>query len=532
MFNKQNQYLAPLAFASFLIIGIIIGKHFGGHQTFFSEGEGGNHRFFKLQEIIQVLNKRYVDSINSEQIFEETISDMLHKLDPHSNYIPADKLKAMNESINGKFSGIGIRFFIIRDTVAVTNVLSFSPSMTAGLKAGDKILKVDTIPVAGQNITNEKIMKLLKGVAGTKVKLIVLRNKEKKEIEITRGDIPIESVVASFMIDDEKGYIKIDQFSMTTAEEFRYAARRLLKQGVKKLILDLRNNGGGVFSAAVEIADEFLPAGTPIVETRGAHSKKEVYTATPKGMLEDIELAVIINSNSASASEIIAGAIQDNDRGVIIGRRSFGKGLVQTDMTLKDGSNLRLTIARYYTPTGRCIQKPYTDNYEDYYKEQAHRFESGEMYQIDSTLLNDSLKYTTPSGRTVYGGGGIMPDVFVPLDSAGASWYLTELRYSGTFTMFAFDYIQDKRNQWKSITEYINNFKVTDKIFNDFIEYAKKELKIEPIQTDIQKSKKLIKQMIKEEIARQLWMEQGYYRVKILHDKDIQKTIEVLVDHN
>lgn len=513
--------------ACFLAIGLLLGKKLAPteQEIVYSNGEV---RYQKIQEIIHVLDEKYVDTINGDRLFEETISDMLHKLDPHSNYIPAKDLKAMNESLEGKFSGVGIRFFIIRDTVCVTNVLPFSPSMKAGLQAGDKIIQVDTTNVANVGISNASIMGLLKGVAGTDVELKIWRKGAMMEVTVTRGSIPVESVSASFMIDNSIGYIKIDHFSVATSEEFKRATALLKKQGLQKLIIDIRSNGGGVLTGATEIADEFLKAGIPIVETKGEHSEDYVYRATSRGDLEEVELAILINSNSASASEILAGAIQDNDRGVIVGRRSFGKGLVQEDLMLRDGSNLRLTIARYYTPTGRCIQKPYQDNIEDYYSDQMKRYESGEMYKVDSTLLVDSLKYTTPGGKIVYGGGGIMPDVFVPLDTLGTSWYFTNLRYSSAFTTFAFDFVSDKRTKWRSVKAFNREFTVTDEILEQFVEFAEKEAKVERNDADLKISKELIKQTIKGEIARQLWVEQGYYQVRIQNDVDVKAAIKAL----
>ena len=513
--------------ACFLAVGLLLGKKLAPQQEVYVSGSG-EVRYQKIQEIINVLDERYVDSVDREELFEKTISDMLHKLDPHSNYIPAEDLKAMNESIEGKFSGVGIRFFIIRDTVCVTNVLPYSPAENAGLKSGDKIVHVDTSNIASIGIKNDEVMGMLKGIAGTTVDLVIQRGRKQLNKSVVRGSIPVESVSAAFMVNKNVGYIKIDQFSVATAEEFQIATGILKKQGLQKLIIDLRNNGGGVLTGATRIADEFLKANIAIVETRGEHSKDYVYRATSRGELEEVELAILINSNSASASEILAGAIQDNDRGIIIGRRSFGKGLVQEDMMLRDGSNLRLTIARYYTPTGRCIQKPYSDNIDDYYNDQLSRYENGELYEVDSTLFNDSLKYITPGGKVVYGGGGIMPDVFVPFDTTGNSWYFTQLRYSAAFTTFAFDFVQDKRTKWSSVKEYIRDFKVTDKVLNQFVAFAEEESGVQKNAQDLAVSKKLIKQTIKGEIARQLWVEQGYYQVRIEDDVDVKEAVKAL----
>jgi carboxyl-terminal processing protease len=526
MENKQNQYLIPIVMACFLAVGLLLGKKLTPQQEVATSG--GEVRYQKIQEIIHVLDERYVESVDGEELFEKTISDMLHKLDPHSNYIPAEDLKAMNESIEGKFSGVGIRFFIIRDTLCITNVLPYSPAEKSGLFSGDKILSVDKKPIVGSGINNEDVMSMLKGVAGTKVKLSVLREGQVLSKSVVRGSIPVESVVASFMINKEVGYIRINQFSVATSEEFHYASQNLLNQGLKKLIIDLRDNGGGVLTGATEIADEFLSANVAIVETRGEHSREYTYRASKNGSLDDINVAIVINSNSASASEILAGAIQDNDRGTIVGRRSFGKGLVQEDMMLRDGSNLRLTIARYYTPTGRCIQKPYDEGADSYYNDQMERYENGELYKVDSTLFVDSLKFTTPAGKIVFGGGGIMPDIFVPYDTLGNSWYYTELRYSSAFTTFAFDFVEGKRKTWKSVNEFIETFDVSEEILNDFVAFSEEEAGIKLRPSDLEVSESLIKRTIKGEIARQLWVEQGYYQVQTITDVDIQEAIKAL----
>ena len=489
---------------------------------------GGEERLQKLQDIIYILNQRYVDSLNGDQLFEETIADMLHSLDPHSNYIPAEELKALNESIEGKFGGVGMRFFIIRDTVCITNVIEGSPAMNAGLRAGDKIIKVDDKKITGIDITNEDLMALLKGREGTEVKVTVKRQDKTFSRKVVRGTIPVRSVSASYMLTNDVGYIKIDQFSVVSHFEFVDAARSLREKGMKKIIIDLRNNGGGVLTSATDIADEFLKAGVPIVETKGEHSPTITYRATSKGELEDVEVAILMNSNSASASEILAGAIQDNDRGIIIGRRSFGKGLVQEDFPLRDGSNLRLTIARYYTPTGRCIQKPYSDDYHAYLEDQMDRYDNGEMYKVDSTWFVDSLKFTTPGGRTVYGGGGIMPDIFVPFDSTGSSWYYTELRYASVFNTFAFDYVQNKRNKWKSVDQFETEFKVTKALIEELAQYANSEFNIRYDEAGMNRSRKLISRVLKAEIARQIWVEGGYYQIYNDTDPDVLKALEEL----
>lgn len=526
MERKNNNYLIPVLMALSITIGLFLGDSLSNEkELIFTEEES---RYQKLQDIIEVLNRRYVDSVDGDAIFESTIADMLHRLDPHSNYIAAEDLKKMNESIHGKFGGIGIRFFIIRDTVCITNVLPNSPSLRAGLASGDKILEVDGKKITKIKITNENVMDLLKGMEGTKVKLKLLRNGEKIIKTVERGSIPVESVVASYMIEEEIGYVRINQFSVVTSIEFNQAAKDLMDQGMKKMILDLRNNGGGVLTGATDIADEFLPENVPIVETRGAHSPKFTYSATANGALEDIELVILINSNSASASEILAGAIQDNDRGMIFGRRSFGKGLVQEDVLLRDGSNLRLTIARYYTPTGRCIQKAYNGDIEAYYEDQIERYDNGEMYEVDSSLFVDSLKYITPKGRVVYGGGGIMPDVFIPFDTSGSSWFLSELRYSSAFQIFAFDFVQDKRNKWKGLKDFNRSFNVSDALLNQFFDFAKERNNNTTKIKEQENSKRRISALLKAEIARQLWVEQGFYQVRNSSDRDVLRAVEFL----
>jgi carboxyl-terminal processing protease len=371
-------------------------------------------------------------------------------------------------------------------------------------------------------------MKMLKGEEETPVNVVLYRQKKKLNKRIIRGTIPIESVVCAEMLDAKVGYIKLEQFSTESAREFNAAARKLKAQGMTKLIFDLRNNGGGVLQVAAQIVDEFLKDGDVIVTTKGEHTKKEIYTASVRGNLERTEVVVLINENSASASEIVAGALQDNDRATIIGRRSFGKGLVQEDILLKDKSNLRLVIARYYTPTGRCIQKPYTDDYQDYYEDQMDRYKNGELYAVDSSLLVDSLKFKTPKGKVVYGGGGIMPDIFIPLDTVGSSWYFTELRYSPAFQNFAFDYVANKRNMWNSAIAFKKQFQVDEKLLLEFLKYAEKTEKIALNTKDLKTSKTLIKQALKAEIARQIWTEQGYYLVISDYDREIQKGLQVL----
>lgn len=527
--NSNLRIWTPILIGVALALGVFFGRkmaspnfaNLGGRASY------GNASSQKIQDILDIIDQNYVDSVNREDLLEKTISDMLHTLDPHSNYISAKDLERMNEQIKGEFSGIGVRFFIIRDTICVTNVIEQSPSQRAGVLAGDKIIAVDGKAVAGVKISNDSVMTKLKGPANTTVNVTILRDGKQIKTSIVRGQIPIHSVIAAIMLNKEVGFIKIDQFSVTTAEEFKKAAKQLKAQGMTKLVLDLRNNAGGVMQSATKLVDEFLAANKVIVSTKGQNSKERIYKSTSVGMMEDMPVVVLINENSASASEIVAGALQDNDRATIVGRRSFGKGLVQEDITLRDNSSLRLTVARYYTPTGRSIQKPYNGNMEDYYHESSDRYDKGELYAPDSTLFVDSLKFTTPKGKVVYGGGGIMPDVFVPLDTTGSSWLLTQLRYTMTFQAYAFDYANGKYKKWKNPSEYNATFQVTDALVADFIKFSEKEFKVRSNAQDLKTSKDLIKLLLKAEIARQIWTENGFYTVMSTADKEVLKALKL-----
>jgi carboxyl-terminal processing protease len=525
--RTNSNYLIPFAMAVTLAAGLWMGHILTPNNTTVSM-TSGEEKYSKVKDIIQILNEKYVDSLDGDKIFEEAISDMLHKLDPHSNYIPASEFKLASEMIEGKFGGVGVRFSIIRDTICVTNVIEGSPSSVAGVKPGDKIITIENKKVASKKINNERVMKMLKGTENTPVNVEIYRKGKKIKKQIIRGVIPIESIVCATMLSKDIGYIKLDQFSVTSDTEFNRAATKLKAKGMKKLIFDLRNNGGGVLQSATEIVDEFLGQDVPIVKTKGMHAGQVTYKATSEGLLEKMEVVVLINSNSASASEIVAGALQDNDRATIMGRRSFGKGLVQEDILLKDGSNLRLTIARYYTPTGRCIQKPYSENFDEYYEDQLQRYENGELYHIDSSLLKNAKKYKTPKGKIVYDGGGIMPDIFIPMDTMGLSWYFTDLRYTPAFQNYAFDFLSNKRGNWKTLEEFNSKFQVSDKMLRDFTAYADKYYKI-PLNTKgFETSKEVIRYNLKAEIARQLWTEQGYYTVVSAYDTEVLKALQFL----
>lgn len=522
---EKNRWWLPFILSIAVCVGLSLGYYVTRNRVFTSGGYDGN-RLQKLQDILNLVENNYVDDVNPDKVFEESIVEMLHKLDPHSNYIPVSEQQRAAEIIEGKFGGVGMRYFVLRDTVCITHVIKGSPSEKIGIKAGDKILKIDGKNVASVKIESDKVMSMLKGKEGTRVKVELVRQKKKMSFEIIRGTIPIESVASYYLLGDV-GYIKIDQFSVTTAEEFRAAAAELTSKGMKKLIIDVRNNGGGVLGSATEIVDEFLKDGKLILKTIGKKIGTKVYKATSVGDLENIPLVVLINAGSASASEILAGALQDNDRGIIVGRRSFGKGLVQEDTKLRDGSVIRLTIARYYTPTGRCIQRPYNGKYDQYYMDRGEENDA-ELYKPDSSIFVDSLKFKTPKGKIVYGGGGIMPDIFVPFDSTGSNMYYTALRVSPVFQAFSFDYVENKRGQWKSVDDFIVRFNVDDMLLAQFVSYAQREYKIPVVKNSVFQSKKQILRLLKAQIAQQLFDDLGFYKVYNSEDNEFLKALEVL----
>jgi len=516
-------FLIPILMGVTLAIGLWLGTMFIPSSA---SGSMITETSNKYNTVLQMIEDNYVDTVDNQLLIESSIQGMIEKLDPHSSYIPAKDLQGVNEQLDGKFGGVGIRFLIHNDTLVATHVLPGSPSMAAGMLPGDRIIKVDDEHIADGEATNEKVMDLLKGKEGTEVIVTVYRKGITKDLSITRGSIGVSSIDAAIMLTPEIGFIKLNSFTFLAGKEFKAAAKELKEKGMKKLIFDLRNNGGGYMSAATDIVDEFLGAGKLIVYTEGRQSERDEYFSSSRGILEETEVVVLINSLSASASEIVAGAIQDNDRGFIMGRRSFGKGLVQDQMELKDGSALRLTISRYYTPTGRCIQKPY-GNGVDYENDYFHRIENGELLNEDSVKVDESLKFETPGGRIVYGGGGIYPDVFIPNDTSGASYYLTELYYAGVFNHWAIDYLDKNRERLNDFDAFTRRFNVTPDMFERFINYAT-TLGIERNNIDIITSRSVIKNRMKAEIARHVWEDNGYYSVYVEDDLDVQSALEHL----
>lgn len=486
----------------------------------------------KFDEVMYHINNAYVDTVNNKKLEEDAIVAMMEELDPHSQYISVEEFNAVNDPLLGSFEGIGVQFRIVEDTVAIVNTIKGGPSEKVGVMAGDRIVYVDDSLVAGIKIKNESVMRLLKGPKGTKVNVRIFRRGEKDLLDftITRDVIPTYSVDIAYMLDDKTGYIKLSKFSATTHKEFVKAAKRLKQEGMSQLILDLRGNGGGYLGEAVDIADEFLPKGSLVVFTEGRFRPKKTYNARRKGLLEDMPLAVLIDDESASASEIVAGAVQDNDRGTIVGRRSFGKGLVQEQVMLSDNSAIRITVARYYTPTGRCIQKPFDGNLEDYLLESYDRYEKGELFSADSIHLNDTLKYYTPKGKVVYGGGGIIPDVYVPLVDDSTEYYFNRIVNLGILYQYAFDYCDSHRQElarYKTVTEFDQSFHVTDAMFNELVSRAeKKNIKGNTLEKQVARRETNI--LLKAYIARDLFEEEGFYPIYRPMDDMLQKAIEAL----
>jgi carboxyl-terminal processing protease len=519
MENNKRTIYQPLIYAFLVVAGVCIGYRYSfvnKPRITATNGDG------KIEHLLTYIQKRYVDTVNQTQLEDKTLNAILQNLDPHSTYVTAKEDKAMNEPLQGNFGGIGVEFNIIKDTIRVIAAISGGPSEALGIQAGDMIIKIEDKNEAGVKITNQQVIEKLRGEKGTKVNISVKRRSAKNLIDfaITRGDIPIFSVDADYMVNAKTGYIKISRFGATTYEEYMKAFHELSDKGMTTLILDLRGNPGGYLNAAIMIADEFLGPGKEIVYTEGHSEPKKVHMATAKGEFEKNKLILLIDEGSASASEIVAGAIQDNDRGTLVGRRSFGKGLVQEEKEFEDGSAVRLTIARYYTPTGRCIQKPYNDGLDAYYNEEVDRYKNGELQNADSIKFVDSLRFKTPAGKIVYGGGGIMPDVFVPLDTIGHSSYLSEVIYAGTINQFAFDYADRNRQQLKSygsFEQFNRSFTVSEPILNDFIRFAEKA-GIKRKEGDIKKSSGVLKVQLKALIARNIWNNAGYY--PIIHTID------------
>jgi carboxyl-terminal processing protease len=478
----------------------------------------------------------YVDSVDSEKLVEDAIVHMLGELDPHSVYISKEELAEANEPLQGNFEGIGVQFNILKDTIMVVSPISGGPSEKLGIQAGDKIVEVNGEIVAGVGITNQDVQKLLKGPKGTSVQVGIKRASVKKllHFDIVRDKIPIYSVDASYMINDEVGYIKVNRFAKTTMTELREAIITLNSKGMKSLVLDLQGNGGGLLNTAIDMADEFITDNRLLVYTEGrSFPKDETFSHRP-GLFEKGKLVVLIDEGSASASEIVSGAIQDWDRGLIVGRRSFGKGLVQRPVELPDGSAVRLTVQKYYTPAGRCIQKPYDEGLEEYQAEKYKRFETGELLSLDKFDLPDSLRfYTNVKKRTVYGGGGIMPDVFVPIDTSYSSEYFNDMLRKGSMNQFTLTWTDQNRERllttYKNSSDFVHGFTVPQSLMDELVAYAKSD-GIEFVQEDFERSKRAIEIRLKALIGRNLYDYNVFYEVINDLNPAFRKAVEVLKD--
>jgi carboxyl-terminal processing protease len=487
----------------------------------------------KLMQAYSSISQMYVEEVNSEKMVEAAIVAMLKDLDPHSVYMSKKEIERANEPLLGNFDGIGVQFQLLNDTINVISPIIGGPSEKLGVMAGDKIVKVNGEEATGPNITNTWVTERLRGPKGSLVKVSIFRqgSRDLLEFNILRDKIPIYSIDATFMLNDETGYIKISRFAATTTQEFQDGLQKLQASQVKNLILDLRGNSGGYLNIAIELADEFLGREKLIVYTEGKSSPKKLFEATAKGGFEHGNLIVLIDEGSASASEIVTGAVQDWDRGIVIGRRSYGKGLVQKPITLPDGSVIRLTTAKYYTPTGRSIQKPYEDGVENYMKEVSSRYSKGEVYHADSIHFPDSLKYRTPNGRIVFGGGGIMPDIFMPLDTSYYSDYYGKLIRQGILSSFSLEYVNSNRKEllarYPDTKAFIKDFQVDKALLSQLSDYASGK-DLPPDSEGIERSKKQMSNYLKALIARNLWDTNAYFMVISTEDDDILKALEVI----
>lgn len=525
--NKRLAIYFPIVIAIVLVLGILVGRYYSGSNA--------ENRFIiipkanKLDNVLNYIENEYVDDISKSDLIEKAIPKILEELDPHSQYIPASELEKVNEPLEGNFSGIGIQFNMLNDTLVVIQTIANGPSQKVGIIAGDRITMVDGKAVAGKKLPSDSIVGRLRGPKGSMVHVDIMRRHVDKELgfDIIRDNIPLYSVDVAYMIKDDIGFIKLNKFSATTDDEFVSSVALLREKGMKKLILDLRENGGGYMNAAVFIADQFLNGNELIVYTQGKARQKQEFRSTPGGLCTDLGVTILIDENSASASEILAGALQDNDKGTIVGRRSFGKGLVQEQKPLADGSAMRLTIARYYTPTGRSIQKPYTKDLKDYYLDLNTRFIHGELENADSIHFTDSLKFVTPKGKTVYGGGGIMPDIFVPMDTLGISAYYLDIRNQGLIYRYSLNYSDENRKVLSGIkspeefVRYLNN----QNVFRKFIDFASREgVKEKP--KDLRKSQKILQVQLNAYIARNFLDNEGFFPIIQELDNTLSKAIE------
>lgn len=531
MGTKGSSRFMPVIIAISVVAGILIGtfyaKHYGGNKLGIINGSSN-----KLNALLHVIDDQYVDTVDMSQLVENAMPQILAELDPHSTYIPAQNLEEVNSELEGSFSGVGIQFTIQEDTIHVNSVVSGGPAEKVGLIAGDRIVTVDDSLFVGKGLTNEKAMRTLKGPKGSQVKLGVKRITEKELLDfvVTRGDIPQNTIDAAYMINNDFGYVQISKFGRTTHVELLNAIAQLSHQNCKGMIIDLRENTGGYMEAAIRMVNEFLPEGKLIVYTQGRKYPRMEEYANGTGSCQNIPLVVLIDQGSASASEIFAGAIQDNDRGTIVGLRSFGKGLVQQPIDFSDGSAIRLTIARYYTPSGRCIQRPYENGKDSKYEmDWLDRYEHGEFFSADSVKLDKKLRYSTSLGRPVYGGGGIMPDVFVPRDTTGVTSYLMEVSNKGLLIQFSFQYTDRNRARLDHFNDEAELQKYLDKqnIVEQFVQFAAQK-GVKRRNLLINKSRKLLERNLYGNIIYNIQGREAYIRYINRDDATVLKALEIL----
>ena len=525
--KPKNKIYTPLLLSIACAIGLILGARLDFDPT--DELFSANPKKQKLNRLIDYIDYEYVDDVNTDSIVDVTVNKILENLDPHSVYIPKDEYARVTENMKGDFVGIGVSFYKVQDTIVVIKALEGGPSEKIGIRGGDRILYANGEKLFNREISDDSITSQLKGKVNTKVTLKVLRKgiEDLLTFKLKRGVVPLKSVNASYMLTEDLGYIKIDRFSETTYKEFSQSIKNLKKQGAKQIALDLRSNPGGYLSEAINIADEFIKDDKLILFTKNKSGAIEETYAQREGSFENGKVFVLLNENSASASEVVAGALQDNDVGTIVGRRSYGKGLVQREMELGDGSAVRLTIARYYTPTGRSIQKPYKDGNDTYFNDYLRRYKNGELNSEDSIEVNDSLKYITPGGKVVYGGGGIIPDIFVPKDTDSEKEKLTFLLRGGYMSRFVFDVLEKNREYYNNISkkDFREEIVISEEMLNDFSSYL--GIANMGLNKISEERKPLLKKYLKAEIAQQLFGTNTFERYLNEDDQIIEKVIEL-----